>query len=105
MHKKIKHICVSFLLLMSIGIGGCANQTADEKNSYIVLEMPKDLEIGETFQFKSISQYSLREAASGFGMEEGVYSIGELANGNAVVWRSDSDKPGYSNYWFILKTN
>lgn len=100
MYKRIK--CFFLLLLISIGMAGCSNNVSEsEELDYIVVKTDESFDIEETFRFESVSKYSLSGEVSKLGIAQGCYSVGTLADGNFIVWRSDDDKTGYDDCLFV----
>lgn len=84
--KRGKHSGIFLLTLCMMLLMGCAgaSEKAEEKDSDVVVQVSEGSTVEELFNFTSTQQISVSGAVEGF------IRIGNLENGNSVVWSSDS---------------
>ena len=83
--KKQMYLFLMVLsMMMLIGCGKSTSGTKEVTDGSIVVQVPEGSTVESLFDFTSTENISLSGAASG------IIHVGNLANGNSVVWKSDS---------------
>lgn len=83
--KKQMYLFLMVLsMMMLIGCGKSTSGTKEVTDGSIVVQVPEGSTVESLFDFTSTENISLSGVASG------IIHVGNLANGNSVVWKSDS---------------
>ena len=83
--KKQMYLFLMILsMMMLIGCGKSTSETKEVTDGSVVVQVPEGSTVESLFDFTSTENISLSGATSG------IIHVGNLENGNSVVWRSDS---------------
>ena len=82
--KQVYLFLLSLSMMILIGCGKSTSETKEVTDGSVVVQVPEGSTVESLFDFTSTENISLSGATSG------IIHVGNLENGNSVVWRSDS---------------
>ena len=82
--KQVYLFLLSLSMMILIGCGKSTSETKEVTDGSVVVQVPEGSTVESLFDFTSTENISLSAATSG------IIHVGNLENGNSVVWRSDS---------------